>query len=263
MGFFFKDLFAPSKSRAKKIYGDKPEYGTTEDAAAEATRANLANLPEAQKLAGQVNTFNAGEMSRLLEMTQPGFAGRQKEIGNIYDARLKGKFTESELNELQLANAATGIESGTSGSPFNRERLARQLGLHQWEETQKSIDSFSRWTQSIAQLTQPATFNVGSAFVPFETQLGWNKLQAENLAAPDPAVRGSFDSQMAFASMAWSVWSGGGPGYQNAYKSNQQQGGSYPQYNNMSNPNIYPQFNTVSGNMGESSPGYGSSGPYE
>jgi hypothetical protein len=262
MGFFFKDLFAPSKSRGEKIYGKKPVYSTPEEAAAEAIRANQANLPEAQKLAGQVNTFNAGEMSRLLEMTQPGFAGRQQEIGEIYDARLKGEFTKSELDQQQLDVASRNVSQGTAGSPAHYNDLARTFGFNRYKATQETIDSFSRWTNNVAQLTQPATFNVGSAFVPFEAQMGWNDRQAENLAAPSPSVRGSFDSQMAFASMAWSVWSGGGPGYQNAYKS-ANQGGSYPQYNNMSNPNIYPQFNTVSGNMGESSPGYGSSGPYE
>lgn len=264
MATLFGDLLFPSSDKKKKLYGSKPVYKSPEEAAREATSANLANLPEAQKLAAGVNTFNQDQLMAMLRKAIPGFDEKLKLSGDVITARLQGKFTNSELNELQLAAASRGVSRGTGGgSPFDKADLARELGLNRYEETQRSLDSFTRWSESAARLTQPAMFNLASSFIPVEMQYGHNKLVADVKAAPNPADRGYFDSKMAFAGMILSAY-GGGAGYTQGYK--QQQQGPPPGDSQVSRGNSYwpqQQYSTVSGNLAPSSPGYGSGGPYE
>lgn len=251
------DLMTESKRDKKALYGTKPVYKSPEESAATAISANLANLPKAQELGTKVNTYNQAELMAMLRRAIPGFDERTKLSGDVLTSRLKGEFTDSELDELQLAAASRGVGRGTGGgSDFDKKDLARRLGLNRYEETQRALDSNARWNESMARLTQPALFNIGSAFVPFEAQSGFDKLVADTKAAPDPAERGDFDSRMALFGMLLGAY-GGGAGYQGAYRP-ASQGGNTQQY-------MQPNWTGgTSGNyLAESSPGFGSGGIYE
>lgn len=237
MPFFSKTFLGPwgaainsSKSTRDKLYGTKPIYSTPEKAAAESTAANLANLPKAEELGAKVNMFNQDQIMAMLRRVIPGFDKRNELSSDVLTARLKGEFTESELDELQLAAAARGVGRGTGGgSPFDKADLARSLGLNRYQETQRALDSNARWTESMAKLTQPALFNVGSAFITPQQQFDYNKLVAEAEAAPNSGVRGEADMQNAIMGMTLGVY--GGAGYQNAYRPASQAPTQYYQQN--------------------------------
>lgn len=211
-------------SSKSSIFGKKPDYKSPGLSAAEATEANLANLPKAQELASKVDTYNQEEMLRLLRKTIPGIDNILKEGSNALESGLRGEVPKSVQDQLQTRSASRAIEGGYAGSGMHRNLEARDFGLTSWDITNKSMDSFSRWTQSVSQLTSPGIYNIGSSFINHQDQFNYNKLQAETAAAPDPSDRGMFDSRMGLFGMVTSGYAGGA-GYANSYKP-ASQGGS-------------------------------------
>lgn len=233
MGNLLGDLLFPSSSRKKELYGTKPETPQFEEAAAQAIAGNIANLPEAQKLALGVNTFNQEQVMAMLRKAIPNYdaiVGKQSEL---IQSGLRGEVPKDVQDQLTLRSASRAISGGYAGSGAHRNLEARDFGLASWDITNKSLDSASRWTQSMASMTQPALFNLGSMFVSPEQKFNENVLRANIAAAPDPAERGAFDSKMAFAGMIMSIY-GGGPGYTQGYRPNYgstgTSGGFTPQY---------------------------------
>lgn len=231
MGFPLSDLLVPSRKDKAKLYGTKPVYTSPETAAAEALAANLANLPKAEELGGKVNVFNQEQIMAMLRRAIPNYdaiVGKQSEL---IQSGLRGEVPKDVQDQLTLRTASKAISGGYAGSGVHRNLEARDFGLTSWDITNKSLDSASRWTQSMASLTQPALFNVGSAFISPQQQFDFNKLVAETKAAPNPGARGAFDSKMAALGMMLGVY--GGAGYQNAYRPSGNSGagaGFAPQY---------------------------------
>lgn len=255
MGFPLSDLFVPSRKDKAKLYGTKPVYQTPGAAAGQALAANQENLPAAERLASSVNTFNQQQQMDALRKVFPNLDKLLSLGGDILESRLGGKFSKPELDQQQLDVAQRNIGKGTAGSGLHSNDLAREFGFNRFKQTQESLDSTTRWTNAMAQLTQPALFNIGSSFISPQEQFGYNKLVSDVKAAPNPGARGAFDSKMGALGMILGVY--GGAGYQGAYRPVSQQP-SAPQYQQ---PNWTGGY---SGNyLAEPSPGFGSAGPYE
>ena len=214
-------------SSKSSIFGKKPDYKSAELSAAEATNANLANLPKAQELGSKVDTYNQEEMLRLLRKTIPGIDNILKEGSNVLESGLRGEVPKSVQDQLALRSASRALTGGFAGSGAARNLEARDFGLSSWDITNKSLDSASKWTQSVSQLTSPGIFNVGSAFISPQQQFDYNKLKSETDAAPDPRDRGMFDSRASLFGMVTSGYAGGA-GYANSYKPASQQGSAPP-----------------------------------
>lgn len=266
------------------IFGKKPTYTTPTKSAAQALTGNLANLPAAEELGSKVNTFNQQQLLAMLRAANPNFdttLGSQSDLLNqqlgVIQGQLKGEVPKSIADQLQMRSAAKSLKGGFAGSEAARNLEARDFGLTSLDITNKAlqsasqwVDSASRWTANTAALTQPAMFNVGSAFISPQQQFDYNKLKADTAAAPNPVTRGIFDTAMTINGELLGVY--GGPGYQGTYRPASQGG----QYLNSPGPLGMPSgyggggaFNTVSaGGFGveggiPSSPGFGSGGIFE
>jgi hypothetical protein len=263
-----------SKKNKNALFGTKPVYQTPTEAAAQALQGNLANLPAAELLGSQVNTFNQQQQLDALRRAIPNFDQIVAKQSGILQSQLAGEIPKDVQDRLQSYDAAKALSGGYAGSSVHGALNARDFGMTSLDITNKALDSASRWTTNMAQLTQPALFNVGSAFISPEQQYAHNKLVADVKAAPDPGVRGSFDSRMALFGELLGVY--GGAGYQGAYRGTTRGPAApttTPQYlapQNWGNAGVgasegggnIGQFNTV-GASAVSSPGYGSGGPFE
>jgi hypothetical protein len=213
----------------QNIFGSKPSYKTPTKSAAEALKGNLANLPAAEELGSKVNTFNQDQLLAMLRKANPNFdttLASQNDLLNqqlgVIQGQLKGEVPQSVADQLQLRDAAKAVRGGYAGSGAARNLEARDFGLTSLDITNRAlqsasswVDSASRWTSNTAALTQPAMFNVGSAFISPQQQFDFNKLVSENRAAPKPVIRGLWDTAQSQMGMAMGVY--GGPGYQGTY----------------------------------------------
>jgi hypothetical protein len=235
------------------VFGRRPKYQSAEDAAIQSTDANLRLLPKAEELGGKVNAYNQDQMLAMLRKSIPGYDSLTKAQSDLLASGLRGEVPADVQKQLSMRTAAKSLAGGYAGSGMARNLEARDFGLTSWDITQKSLDSTSRWTESMARLTQPALFNVGSAFISPQQQFDYNKLKADAAAAPDPKKRGNLDTHLGIFGMVTSGYAGGA-GYANAYKSATSTGGG----------GSANWTGGTSGNyLASSSPGYGSSGPFE
>lgn len=204
---------------ASDIYGRKPEVPGAIDygAALERTiQQNISVLPSLGDLATQSTEL----YSRLMETAYPGITNL-KNLGTEQIASfLRGEIPEDVRRQLQQSAAERSAASGTAGSPFSRALEARDLGLTSLSLIQGGLSAAERW---IAQ-ARGKTFDFSRMFFgPEDTQrqaeMEWQRqwLEAQVEAAPDPAARGVFDSQMAVLGMVLSAY-GGGAGYQGTYR---------------------------------------------
>lgn len=97
--------------------------------------ANLASSADAQKLAGQTNTFNQQEASRLMEMAMPGFGRMRERMTDQFNADLDNPYAVPAEVEQQLARVAAerGISTGLRNSQANQFTFLRDFGLSSME----------------------------------------------------------------------------------------------------------------------------------
>lgn len=102
---------------------------------------NMANMGDAQKLAGQTNSFNQSEASRLLEQAMPGFSGIQKRLLKSVDEDLNSQNTlpQDVKDQISRFAAEKGVSRGTSGN-FNGFNLVKDFGFNlvDWRNAQRA-----------------------------------------------------------------------------------------------------------------------------
>lgn len=133
-----------------------------------AIAGNAAALPELQRQAGQINTFNTDELQRMLERAMPGYSKvRDKTTANIQDW-LAGKVPQDVSDQVMRNAAGRSLYGGFGGSGMARNLSARDLGLTSLDIMGKGMDAASRWIAlSRSGLSQ---FDVSSMFVRPEFQ---------------------------------------------------------------------------------------------
>lgn len=209
------------------LYGRKvnvPDYPELEEAQRKAIAANKAVLPEAQDLASSVNTFNQAELERMLRLSIPDLDEINANNSSNIAAWTRGELGKGVEDLIARKSAERSVAGGFSGSGMHRNLEARDLGLNSLQMTQQGLSSAERWTASVrANQTAPMA-DVSSMFISPAQKFSameakWQRdLYAETMAAaPDPARRGKFDSEMAIIGMVLSVY-GGGQGYTGAYQ---------------------------------------------
>lgn len=250
----FGSLFEGLIVGGEDFYGKRvvvPEFQQT-DAAKEqrlAIQGNKMAFKKGKKLARRINVFNQAELRKMLTKGISQFkammeAGSQRSLDLLnnqsFADMLKGKIPQDVQDMLRNTAAGqayeggyagAGLESGTQRSYLEARDIARtSLDLISKGSalTTNAVNSAEKWLASSKQLAVPGQYDVTTMFIgPKErianSQLNnanqWmrDKYAAEVAAAPDPAKRGAFDSEMSILGMALSAYSGGA-GYTNTYK---------------------------------------------
>lgn len=106
-----------------------------------AIAGNLANMGDAQKLAGQTNSFNQSEANRLLEQAMPGFSQLQKRMLQSVNEDLNSQNTlpQDVKDQISRFAAEKGVSRGTSGN-FNGFNLVKDFGFNlvDWRNAQRA-----------------------------------------------------------------------------------------------------------------------------
>lgn len=210
---------------ADKVFGKKPVIPTLPsltDAQKTAGEGNSANFGDISKLAASTNAFNQDQLNALIDRTLgPGV--RQKIQDNLA-SQISGEIPKDVQSAIYRGVAERSAGSNAFGggdSGFSRNVTARDLGLTSLDITDKALSSAEKWMQG----AKAPTFDVTSMFItPAQQnaantdQFNRNLLAAKTAAAPDPGARGVFDSNMALMGMILSAYGGGGGGYQGTYR---------------------------------------------
>lgn len=136
-----------------------------------AIQGNAASLQDSQSLAKRVNTFNQGEIQRMLELAMPGYAKlRDKGTAAITDF-MSGEIPQDVSNAVRTNAASRALYGGFGGTGASRNLTARDLGLTSLDLMTKGLDSATRW---IAQSrTLAPTMDVTSMFLSPAQQINF------------------------------------------------------------------------------------------
>lgn len=196
-----------------------------------AIEGNIGALPEAERLATEVNQFNWDQIDKGIESQVPNYREILRKGGAAVEDFVSGRLPEDVQRLIAQRSAELATGRGTAGSQFANYSEARTLGLTSLDLIQRGLQSATAWL-SAAQARRPM-FNVTSMFLSPEQQIAhavserdkrfqhdWMKAQID--AQPSPVQEGFgqlFDwiadtaSSMA---VAYAGGMGGGSGGQNA-----------------------------------------------
>ena len=134
-------------------------------AAGEAQKFDLAQLPGAQSLASQVNTFNQAEVLKALNTAIPDYNKLMSEQKGVIEAQLGGEFAPGEQDAIARLGAAVGVSSGSPGSDFSKFSTLG-LGFKSLEDRyNQGINSAQRWLQTAHAMTKAPLMDVTSMFI--------------------------------------------------------------------------------------------------
>lgn len=264
-----------------EIFGRKPvtpEYPTSEGILSELLATNKKLLPEAQDQASKIQAFNQEALLKSLrEVLGPEALETNKDIGELFRKRIvEGDFGELpalSFDKSAARSLAGGYGGGTSG--MERSLKARDLGLLQYEETNRNIGAFQQWTAATRNTFAAPLFSLENfqVSIPQQMQLAEGKFSRDVLAAniraaPNPGERGRFETNLAIASAAAQFFGGGAINtpqtgspssantwnYSRAQQSYPSQGFNQP-YEGQPSPNYDPYFDQEAEDWGGS--GYG------
>lgn len=142
---------------------------------------NIANLPLAEELTGKANLFNFEQIMGMFRKAIPGFDEKMKLSADLLQAGLEGKVSEGVRRETALYAASKAMTSGIAGSGAHRNLELRDAMRDSLEATQRSLDSFTRWTESIGRLTQPGLMNIGASFISPQQRIAQTNYDKENI----------------------------------------------------------------------------------
>lgn len=194
------------------LYGKKPSLPsapTSLEILQKSLEANKAVLPDATALAKEVNTANQTELDRLIELKIPGGSDL---IAKNLTAAMKGEMLPGELRALHRWLAEGAVGGGYRGGGFDLSKRGLEEASASGKRTMEGMASAQRW---LAQSVAP-TFSLTNMFTSpaqqyaiSQNQWARDVGQAKIDAAPDPAVRGEFDTFMSLVGMVLSAYSGG------------------------------------------------------
>ena len=209
---------------ASKVFGSKPVVPTLpslSDAQKTAINANTTSFSDIAKLATATNTLNQDQLNALIDKTLG--PGVREQFQQNLASQARGEIPQDVQNAIFRGNAErTAGGNAFGGGGFGRNLNARDLGLTSLQITNNAMSSAESWLSK----AQAPMFDATSMFItPMQQnaanldQFNRNLLAAKVAAAPDPAARGVFDSNMALAGMILGVYSGGA-GYKGTYDPN-------------------------------------------
>lgn len=219
---------------AKDVYGEKPiipDYPTASGINATTSKSILDNFGDASTATSEINASNQEQLTKLLRQTIPGYDQIiSKSSQNIQDS-LSGKLPSDVQSSIERSDAAKAVGGGYSGSGVASDLTLRDLGLTSLNRMDKGLSQAESWLSASRNLSTAAPLNVTSMFLnPSQNmdlaqgQFQRNLFSNQVAAAPNPQVRGQWDSDMSIIGMVLSAY-GGGAGYTGAYKGTPSPGG--------------------------------------
>jgi hypothetical protein len=156
----------------------------------------------------------------MLRSTIPNFDQITTEAsGNISDM-LAGKLPSDVSAAVQNSSAAKSLGSGTAGSGFSKDLVARDLGLTSLDLTAKGLSSAESWFASTERMLAPAVSELSKMFItPMQEYSTTNEQNMQQFqrqwmvnqigAMPDPEIRGWQDTFMQLSGRGGQPQSGG------------------------------------------------------
>lgn len=160
-----------------------------------AIEGNEAVLPQLESTARRVNTFNQGEIQRMLELAMPGYAKLRDQGTQVISDFTAGKIPQDVRDAIGRNTAGRSLYGGFGGTGMSRNLTARDLGLTSLDLMTKGLDSATRWI-SMSRSLAP-TMDVTSMFIRPEFQaqfagmerdkrLGYKNVKRQFEYATDP-----------------------------------------------------------------------------
>lgn len=201
------------------LYGKKvevPDYPTLDKAQRDAVAANKAIIPDATEVGARVNEFNQEQLEKMLREAIPELSNINALAGKNITSMLRGELPPDVANLIERKSAERAVSGGFAGSGVHRNLSARDLGLTSLDLTQKGLSSAERWIAGARQNQVAPLYDVTSMFVSPELQFAaaegkfQRDLYAETMkAAPDPAKRGAWHTQLGFMGQVLGMFGGG------------------------------------------------------
>jgi hypothetical protein len=104
------------------------------------TAGNIKSLPGIQRLAEQLNTFNADQQRKTVLRNVPSLGLAE----SLLDGFLRGRLSPETLSNTQRGANAGAFGLGIGGSPRARRLEDRDLGLKTLETQQRGIDQIPK-----------------------------------------------------------------------------------------------------------------------
>lgn len=161
----------------KPTVPDLPQISAT-GAASTATKGNLANLPDAEKLASNVNLFNQNELQAMLQRAIPGYSQLQAQESKTIMDLVSGKVPDANVTATKAASKAAGL--GISGSAGAEGLGVRDLGISSLQATEAGLSAADRWMRTTDQMAVPGQFDASRMFVTPAQQLAADEFNTTN-----------------------------------------------------------------------------------
>lgn len=212
---------------AKKVYGRTPivpTLKTLKEAQTEALAANKSNFADIAAMATDYNRLSQEQLDMLTDLTLG--PGVREQFQKNLAAGARGEIPDDVLREVYRTEAERNTGGNAFGGGFLTNKRLRNVIGTSYDLTQRALSSAEQWLASsrAPMLDYFKAFGISTEqqYAANIDQFNRNWLAEKVAAAPDPAYRGVFDSNMALAGMILSAYSGGA-GYQGAYKPQQDQ----------------------------------------
>ena len=125
-----------------------PEYNPVDPQKAQKTAisGNIAALPDAEKLASALNTFNQSQLEALLAKAIPNYAKIKEQTSANILSMLKGDIPDA--TQIATRSAERAVGGGFGGSEAARNLTLRDLSISSLKYTTSGIDAATRWLSS-------------------------------------------------------------------------------------------------------------------
>jgi hypothetical protein len=160
----------------------------------------LGNADLAALAGRQLSLADQATLNQLLESSMPGYAARQAKQASLIDSYLAGEIPEDVARAMERSNAAWSVGGGYSRSPFERNRLGRNIGLTSYQMQQQAMNAANQFATT--------TRNTGMAPLVGSAQFaGITPAQAVNLRSKERTEMMQALLGQALAPSGSEVWS--------------------------------------------------------
>jgi len=138
VGGLAESLFGPKKPTVPPYTPVSPTTALTKT-----TSANLAGLPDIEKLGGKINEWTQAQLDKFLTKTVG--AGTIGNIKQNFSDLIAGKLPQDVAESSQLKSAARSLGMGVAGSGMGRAMELKDLGLTSLAAQQQGFSQLLQW----------------------------------------------------------------------------------------------------------------------
>ena len=109
---------------------------------------NVAVLPEAEKLASSVNSFNQAELDKLYESALPFYSQIKQKVGENILSDVSGNIPQSVMDNIMRASAGQAVYGGFGGSARQMNLTGGKFAQETFKRQETGMDAAQRWLQT-------------------------------------------------------------------------------------------------------------------